>query len=1019
MSVPVITITGGSSVEGGYIVFNVMLDQEAIDAVTVGYITLSGSAQIYTDIQNYSSSPLTGTVTFLPGETSKTVSLYVGSESEDELDESVFLQLVNPVGASFGSNIHSLSAVGWALDNDGPGSNLAIAVSNPVVSEAAGGRATFTVSVSQVAATDRVFTYATQDGSAKAGTDYVAKTGTVTIPAGQTEALVEIALRNDNLAEATKSFQLVIGGAHGMTGVVGTARILDDDATQPILSIEGAGSDEGQYIAYTIRLSEAATDAVLVDYVTHSGTALRYSDVQNYSSSPLSGTVTFLPGETVKRVYLYAASESLDELDESIFLELVNPRGAGFGGNIHSLGATGWVYDNDGPGNNRALAVSNPVVTEGAKGTAVFTISLSEAFTSDYSFSYSTFNGSALAGKDYVARSGTVTFKAGQTEATVIVDLRNDNIAEATESFGLSVTGAHGVVGAAGRALIHDDDESLPVLSIEGSRAEEGDYIPFTLRLSKAASDAVTVDYSTLSGTATAGIDIVNYSSSPFTGKVTFLPGETVKTVFIYAASESEDELDESFFMRLANPSGATFGGGNRTLTATGWVLDNDGPGLNRSVSVSSADLREGPGGRQAVFDIEISQPATTPLTLKYQTVGGTATAGKDFVAKSGNITLAAGQTRAQIVVDILDDLLLENPETFQLRVLPPYPSAISSSALMATGTATIIDSTLRGGEGNDRLTGTNLAERIEGFGGNDLILGLGGNDILVGGAGNDTLNGGAGRDRLIGGTGNDLYIIDRFDTIVETAAGGVDTVRADFTYRLGNYLENLVLSGTAAINGTGNGLNNRITGNSANNTLDGGAGNDTLDGGAGNDRLLGRAGNDNLQGGAGNDTLDGGAGNDQLSGGAGNDSLLGGHGSDTLLGGAGDDTLNGGAGQDLLTGGAGVDLLIGGPGASVRDVFIFTHHTDSGVGAGKRDTIQDFRSRVDTIDLRGIDADLGRGGNQMFEFSGTVAAANSVWMVKQGANTLLRLDVTGDTRADMEILLLNTARVFEDDFLL
>ncbi|SFJ49124.1 Ca2+-binding protein, RTX toxin-related [Marinobacter persicus] len=278
--------------------------------------------------------------------------------------------------------------------------------------------------------------------------------------------------------------------------------------------------------------------------------------------------------------------------------------------------------------------------------------------------------------------------------------------------------------------------------------------------------------------------------------------------------------------------------------------------------------------------------------------------------------------------------------------------------------------------------TGNDLDNVITGNRGSNTLRGLAGGDTLVGNNGNDTLDGGTGADVMSGGYGNDTYVVDDAgDVVTEGVNRGTDTVQSSIDYTLTDNVENLTLTGTEGLHGTGNTLNNVITGNSGDNVLDGKAGNDTINAGDGNDTLIGGDGSDSLTGGAGSDQLFGGAGNDTLNGGSGADVMSGGTGNDTyvvddagdlvteqagegtdyvqssitytltdnvenltltgladidgtgneldnvingnsganiLNGQAGDDALNGNAGNDVLLSGEGNDTLNGGTGADI-----------------------------------------------------------------------------------------------------
>lgn len=266
-------------------------------------------------------------------------------------------------------------------------------------------------------------------------------------------------------------------------------------------------------------------------------------------------------------------------------------------------------------------------------------------------------------------------------------------------------------------------------------------------------------------------------------------------------------------------------------------------------------------------------------------------------------------------------------------------------------------DTTLRGGDGNDRLIG--------GFG-KDSLDGGNGDDMLTGGLGNDTLNGGNDTDTLVESgstltltptklTGLGTDVISSIEAASLTGTSGKDKI-SGATFAGAMFIDGL--EGADSL--TGGKGNDTIDGGDGNDTINGGLGDDLLLGGADNDRVFAGGGNDQLSGGEGNDLLSGQAGNDTILGGGGNDSISGGNdadvidgqdGNDTILGDSGNDTLIGGIGKDSIRGGTGNDLLYGGDfldgGDSDKDTLRGDSGKDSLFGTAGFDSLVDASSEI------------------------------------------------------------------------
>jgi hypothetical protein len=237
-------------------------------------------------------------------------------------------------------------------------------------------------------------------------------------------------------------------------------------------------------------------------------------------------------------------------------------RGEGFLGSTFDTFGNVAVLINDTVPPPPSLAINNVSLTEGNSGTtnAVFTVSLSAASSVPVTVNYATADGTAVAGQDYVAVSGTLTFAPGETTKTIAVPVIGDRIAEANETFLVNLSSAANAAIATGQGVgtILDDEPRISISDVskkEGNRGQTTQFT-FTVTLSAPYDQAVTLSFRTVDGTATVSDnDYVARS-----GTLTFNPGEITKTITIVVNGDSKREPDETFFVDLfANSTNSLF----------------------------------------------------------------------------------------------------------------------------------------------------------------------------------------------------------------------------------------------------------------------------------------------------------------------------------------------------------------------------------------------------------------------------------------------------------------------------
>jgi len=641
--------------------FTVGLSAASASTVTVDYATANNTAVAGSDYAT-----LSGPLTFLPGELTKTVTVLVNGDTLNEANETFFLNLSNASNAT----ILDSQGVG-TITNDDPVPSLS--VNDPSVTEGNAGTTTLTFTVTLNAASGQTVTvnYATADGTAVAGTDYTAASGVLTFAPGVTSQTINVTVTGDTVFEPNQTLFLNLSAATNatITDNQGVGTITNDD-TAPTLTIGDVTVSEAAGTAtFTVTRTGATEVPITVDYATADGTAVSTAGgpgTPDYTGT--SGTLTFAPSlsATATQTFTVAiGNDGIYEAAEQLLANLSNPVGATI---ADGQGVLTITDDDAAP----TIAVND--VTVGENGTATFTVTLTGATALPISVNYATVDGTAVSSAsatpgtpDYLATSGTLTFNpsaSGTQTLTVTVPLVDDATNEPTEQFALNLSGPTNgatLADAQGIATVTDGDP-VPTISVDDVIIAEGDAgttaMTFTVSLSAASGQTVTVNYATADGTALAGSDYAAAS-----GTLTFAPGVTTQTVTVLVTGETVFEVDQTLLLNLNGPTNATIADGQGVGTITN---DDAAPTL----SIGDVSVSEAAG--TATYTVTRTGATETGITVDYATADGTAvsTAGgpgtPDYTATSGTLTFApslAATATQTFTVAIDNDAVYEGVE--------------------------------------------------------------------------------------------------------------------------------------------------------------------------------------------------------------------------------------------------------------------------------------------------------------------------------------------------------------------
>ncbi|MEP0916501.1 DUF4347 domain-containing protein [Leptolyngbya sp. DQ-M1] len=651
--------------------FVVKLSEASGRPVTVKYDTIDGTATAGEDFTAASN-----TLTFAAGETEKTIEIPVTNDTKREQNETFSVKLTDAANATITTD----TATATIADDD-PVPTVAITNGSQVEGNSGDTPLQFTVTLSNASDQEIVLNYETKDGTAIASdSDYQSSSGTIKFAPGTTSQTITVNAKGDTKRERDETFALELTTATPNlvtipATAIGVGTIQNDDTTLPTISVSPATVSEGGVLTFTVSLSDTSSDEIRVNVATSDGTAtLSDSDYTERTSE----TLVFVPNEQTKTITVQTTSDNKLEEDETIALTLTNPVNATLAGSGSAIG----TIRNDDQRPTIGIA-STPLSEDDPQAAAYpFTIRLSNPTTQTVTVKYRTIDDTAtVADSDYVTVQGTVTFNPGEVEKTITVKANSDRKFEPTERFIVRledpVNADLATSATDGFGVLNNDDAApqLSIVSRTGTQAEGNSgrtSFEFVVSLNNPSSEEIRVNYATIDGTASGS----DYEAA--NGTLIFAPGEEQETITVNVLGDTVLEPEESFLLRLSNPTNATISGSNE---ARGTIL-NDDQAIRPTIQIEDVIASEGSVDTTYTFKVKLSQATTNPVSVQYRTLDDTAAiADNDYIgiATPETLTFAPGEVEKQFSVVVRGDTKFEPNETFFAELINPTNADLSS----------------------------------------------------------------------------------------------------------------------------------------------------------------------------------------------------------------------------------------------------------------------------------------------------------------------------------------------------